>query len=138
MRINTLAELFTIGIRFLFCFGFLTFFFLTGCSKEQTKQIDYSEYLFANKNWTRDSGYDIETIKFKSDGSFTYYCSCGNPVNDSDMCETYTYNDKTKEIKLDCFETTEETITTIKIKEVTNETLELDFNGEIRKFEISE
>ena len=54
------------------------------------------------------------------------------------MCETYTYNDKTKEIKLDCFETTEETITTIKIKEVTNETLELDFNGEIRKFEISE
>ena len=112
--------------------------FLTGCSKEQTKQVDYSEYLFTNKNWTRDSGYDIETIKFKSDGSFTYYCSCGNPVNDSDMCETYTYNDKTKEIKLDCFETTEETITTIKIKEVTNETLELDFNGEIRKFEISE
>ena len=112
--------------------------FLAGCSKEQTKQVDYSEYLFTNKNWTRDSGYDIETIKFKSDGSFTYYCSCGNPVNDSDMCETYTYNDKTKEIKLDCFETTEETITTIKIKEVTNETLELDFNGEIRKFEKSE
>ena len=112
--------------------------FLTGCSKEQTKQVDYSEYLFTNKNWTRDSEYDIETIKFKSDGSFTYYCSCGNPVNDSDMCETYTYNDKTKEIKLDCFETTEETITTIKIKEFTNETLELDFNGEIRKFEKSE
>ena len=112
--------------------------FLTGCSKEQTKQVDYSEYLFTNKNWTRDSGYDIETIKFKSDGSFTYYCSCGNPVNDSDMCETYTYNDKTKEIKLDCFETNEETITTIKIKEFTNETLELDFNGEIRKFEIGE
>ena len=112
--------------------------FLTGCAQEQTKQVDYSEYLFTNKNWTRDSGYDIETIKFKSDGNFTYYCSCGNPVNDSDMCETYTYNDKTKEIKLDCFETTEETITTIKIKEFTNETLELDINREIRKFEISE
>ena len=108
--------------------------FLTGCSKEQTKQVDYSEYLFTNKNWTRDSGYDIETIKFKSDGSFTYYCSCGNPVNDSDMCETYTYNDKTKEIKLDCLETTEETIPTIKIEACNDTRIKLNFNGEIREF----
>ena len=32
-------------------------------------------------------------------------------------------------------ETTEETITNIKIVEMTEDTLELDFNGEIRKFE---
>lgn len=56
-------------------------------------------------------------------------------MNDSDLCESYTYNDDTKEIKLDCFETTEETITNIKIVEMTEDTLELDFNGEIRKFE---
>ena len=111
--------------------------FLTGCNdkKEKTQVKDYSEYLFTDVSWTRDGGNDIETIVFKSDGRFSYYCSCGNPVNDSDLCESYIYNDKNKEIKLDCFETTKETITNIKILEMTEEVLELDFNGEIRRFE---
>ena len=111
--------------------------FLTGCgnSKEKLQKTDYSEYLFSDTVWTRNGENDIETIVFKSDGRFSYYCSCGNPVNDSDLCESYIYNDKNKEIKLDCFETTEETITNIKILEMTEEVLELDFNGEIRKFE---
>ena len=111
--------------------------FLTGCSdtKEKAQEKDYSNYLFSDVIWVRDGGNDIETLVLKSDGRFTYYCSCGNPVNDSDLCESYTYNDKTKEIKLDCFEETEETITTIKVVSSTETTLELDFNGEIRKFE---
>ena len=111
----------------------------TGCGKEEEKKVeektDYSEYAFTDVNWVRDSGHDIETISFKADGSFSYTCACGNPVNDADLCETYTYNDETKEIKLDCFETTEETVTNIKIVEVSEDNLELDFDGEIRKFE---
>ena len=115
----------------------LVVLFLTGCGNENKKiqEKDYSDYLFADEIWTRDSGYDIETLVFHADGSFRYYCSCGNPVNDSDLCESYTYNDETKEIKFDCFETTEETITSIKIVEMSENILELDFNGEIRKFE---
>ena len=111
--------------------------FLTGCGekKEEQKQKDYSKFTFTDVSWTRDAGNDIETIVFKSNGRFTYYCSCGNPVNDSDLCESYTYDDMTKEIKLDCLETTEDTITTIKVVNSTETTLELDFNGEIRKFE---
>ena len=111
--------------------------FLTGCGdeKEKTKTKDYSNYIFTDVSWTRSGENDIETIVFKSNGKFTYYCSCGNPVNDSDLCENYTYNNKTKEITLDCFEETDETITTIKIVNSTETTLELDFNGEIRKFE---
>ena len=111
--------------------------FLTGCNDkiEKSQVKDYSEYLFTDVSWTRDGGNDIETIVFKSDGRFSYYCSCGNPVNDSDLCESYIYNDKNKEIKLNCFETTEETITNIKILEMTEEVLELDFDGEIRRFE---
>ena len=111
--------------------------FLTGCGdlKEKIQEKDYSEYLFTDVIWTRDSGNDIETIVFKSNGRFSYYCACGNPVNDSDLCESYAYNDETKEIKFDCFETTEETITSIKIVEMSEDVLELDFNGEIRKFE---
>ena len=109
--------------------------FLTGCEENKEKEKDYSEYLFTDVSWTRDGGNDIETIVFKSNGRFTYYCSCGNPVNDSDLCENYTYNEETKEITLECFEETEDTITTIKIVSSTDTTLELDFNGEIRKFE---
>jgi len=109
--------------------------FLTGCSENNVKEIDYSEYLFTDVIWTRNTEYDIETIKFNSDGSFNYYCACGNPVNDSDLCESYIYNDETKEIKFECFETTEEMVTTIKIVQETEEFLELDFDGEIRKFE---
>ena len=98
--------------------------FLTGCSdtKEKVQEKDYSNYLFSDVTWVRDGGNDIETLVLKSDGRFTYYCSCGNPVNDSDLCESYTYNDKTKEIKLDCFEETEETITTIKVVSSTQTT----------------
>ena len=112
---------------------------LTGCNstKEEKQEKDYSKYSFTDVSWTRDAENDIETIVFKSNGRFVYYCSCGNPVNDSDLCENYTYNDKTKEITLDCFEETEETITKIKVLKSTETTLELDFNGEIRKFEKS-
>ena len=113
----------------------LGFLFLTGCEEKKNLKKDYSEYLFTDVVWTRDGGNDIETIVFKADGSFRYYCSCGNPVNDSDLCESYTYNDETKEIKFDCFETTDEMITTVKIVEISEDVLELDFNGEIRKFE---
>ena len=111
--------------------------FLTGCGeiKEKTQEKDYSEYSFTDVSWTREGGNDIETLKFKSDGSFSYYCSCGNPVNDSDLCESYTYNDETKEITFECFETTDDMITTIKIVNSTESILELDFNGETRKFE---
>lgn len=111
--------------------------FLTGCdnTKDKTKEKDYSNYSFTNVSWTRNAENDVETIVFKSNGRFTYYCSCGNPVNDSDLCETYTYDEETKEITLDCFEETEETVTNIKIVNSTETTLELEFNGEIRKFE---
>ena len=112
--------------------------FLTGCEEKQETKIDYSEYSFTKVTWTRDAENDIETLRLGADGKFTYYCACGNPVNDSDLCETYTYNDETKEIKLDCFETTEETVTTIKVVKSTEDTLELDFNGEIRAFEKEE
>lgn len=112
--------------------------FLTGCEDKKEEKIDYSEYAFSDVTWTRDAENDIETLRLKSDGSFAYYCSCGNPVNDSDMCESYTYDDKTKEIKFDCFETTDEMVTTVKVVKVTEDTLELDFDGEIRIFEKEE
>ena len=78
-----------------------------GCSdnkKSEEPSVDYSKYSFVNASWTRDAEHDIETIRFGSDGKFTYYCACGNPVNDSDLCEGYTYDDATKTITLNCIE----------------------------------
>ncbi len=117
----------------LIIFLLLTGLFLTGCAEQ--KEPDYSGNLFTDVIWTRDSGHDIETIIFQANGDFRYYCACGNPVNDSDLCESYTYNAATNEIKFNCFESTEEMITTVKIVVMTEDILELDFNGEIRKFE---
>ena len=108
-----------------------------GCGKGEKKEnskVDYSKYSFTNGSWNRDAENDIETIRFGADGSFTYYCSCGNPVNDSDLCDGYTYDDATKTIKLDCFETTDEMITVIKVVKCDEKELHLDFDGEVRVF----
>ena len=125
---NTIFAIMLCGVMVLSLLG-------CGSTKEKNNEKDYSNYSFTDVSWTRDAENDVETIVFKSNGRFTYYCSCGNPVNDSDLCETYSYNDNTKEITLDCLEETEETVKNIKIVNSTETTLELDFNGEIRKFE---
>lgn len=106
-----------------------------GNKKAEDVSVDYSQYPFVNTSWTRDAENDIETIRFGEDGAFVYYCSCGNPVNDSDLCEGYTYDDETKTITLNCIETTDEMVTTIKIVKCDENSLHLDFNGEVRIFE---
>ena len=112
---------------------FLTGVFLTGC--REGGLVDYSEYIFTDVIWTRDNGHDTERLILHADGNFSYSCACGNPVNDSDLCEGYTYNDETKEIKFQCLETTEAMITTVKIVGMSDDVLALDFGGEIRRFE---
>ena len=107
-----------------------------GCKKEEKKEepVDYSQYSFTDTSWTRDAEQDIETIRFSAEGDFTYYCSCGNPVNDSDLCEGYTYDDTTKTITLNCLEETDEMVTVIKIVKCEENELHLDFDGDIRIF----
>ena len=108
-----------------------------GCRENEAAEtrIDYSKYSFVNISWTRDTAFDTETILFAEDGSFHYFCGCGNPVNDSDLCEGYTYDDTTKTITLDCIETTAEMITIFKVVKCDENSLHLDFGGEIRIFE---
>ncbi len=106
--------------------------FLAGC--REGGLVDYSEYIFTDVIWTRDNGHDTERLILHADGNFSYSCACGNSINDSDLCESYTYNDKTKMIKLAFLESTEEMITNIGIIDVSEDFLELDFDGEIRRF----
>lgn len=125
-------------------FGFLISLILVcsilfvGCSdnkKTGDQGVDYSKFPFVNTAWTREAECDTETIRFDEDGSFSYSCACGNPVNDSDLCEGYTYDDSAKTITLNCVESTDETVTTIKIVKCDENSLHLDFDGEIRIFE---
>lgn len=111
-------------------FIMLGMLFLTACTKEP---VSY-DYDFVNITWTRDAENDTEYIRFSEDGSFSYYCACGNPVNDSDLCEGYTYDANTDTITLKYIEKTKETISKIKLVECTDDTLTLDFGGELRIF----
>ena len=111
------------------------FLLLLSCEKNNVGEaVDYSQYSFTDTSWTRKAEHDIETIRFGSDGSFVYYCACGNPVNDSDLNEGYTYDDRAKTITVKYIETTEETVSTIIIEECDSESIKLNFDGEIREF----
>ena len=114
----------------------VVFLFLPlGCAKNNIdKAVDYSEYPFTDISWQRKAEHDIETIRFGSDGSFAYYCACGNPVNDSDLSEGYTYDDTSKTITINYIETTEETVSTIKVESCDGENINLNFDGEVREF----
>lgn len=49
--------------------------------------------------------FDPETISFQKDGTYAYYCACGNAVGDSDLFDSYSYNEDTSEITLSPVET---------------------------------
>ena len=106
---------------------------LMGCG-EKKQETGYSEYGFTDITWTRQTEEDTEYLTFGSDGSFSYYCACGEPVNDSDLCRGYTYDDTTKTIELDCIETTSDMVTTIELISCDEQRIELNFDGEIRIF----
>ena len=124
------------GKIFILLMVALLFLILVCTSNIPPKKVDYSEYSFTDTIWTRRAEHDIETIIFSSDGSYTYWCACGNPVNDSDLNEGYTYDDETKTITIKYIETTEETVSKIKREECSDENIKLNFDGETREFVI--
>ena len=109
-------------------------FCVVGCAKKTDDKVDYSTFDFANVTWTRDSDCDVETLRFLPNGEFQYSCACGNPVNDADVVDSYSYDDATKIFTLNCCEEIEDMITEIKLVSCDGKTLELDFDGEIRVF----
>ena len=104
---------------------------LVGCTASK----DYSEYEFTDIQWTRTTEADTEYLRFSSGGQFSYYCACGNPVDDSDLYEEYTYSPKNQTIKLKPTGVKFGFPKKLVIKYVDEETLEIDFGGETRKFE---
>ena len=115
---------------------FLVIAFLIGFI--EASQLEFNTYddelnkLITAHSWERDNGSDIETIYFTEEGEFGYYCACGNPVDNYDLCDSYSYDVQTQTIKLKCPPGVD--ITKIKVLDYSEYKLTLDFNGEKREF----
>lgn len=106
----------------------------TACGKGDP-DFDLSTLDFVNTDWERHTDSCTETIYFNDDGNCGYYCACGNPVNDDDLCEGYSYDPDTETIYLDFPYPAGNAVTEIKVVSCDGETLVLDFDGDIRTFE---
>jgi len=87
----------------LLCFilFFLIVLNLTGCSMEKSDS-SYIQAEFTDKEWMF---YDEVTAEhfnlfLGSDGTFCYYCDCGEPVGDSDVYDKYEYDSESRIITL--------------------------------------
>lgn len=89
---------------------------------------------FVDIRYERSTEADTEFIRFTKDGSFSYYCACGNPVDNYDLCEYYTYDKENNKIELVCYDGVTEKEKNIKILTATKDKLKIEINGEIREF----
>lgn len=105
----------------------------SGCTGQ--KAVDLSQYEFVNVEWSRSTESCVETLYMRDNGDISYYCACGEPVNDDDLCEGYRYDPETKTVHLEFIETSDGTVTKFTVKSCDGETLVLDFGGEERTFQ---
>ena len=105
---------------------------LVGCG--QKKSDDYSKVPFAGISWTRETENDTETIRFGKDGSFGYSCGCGNPVDEADLVESYTYDADTKTVHLVYDTFYPGAITEFTVVSCNDRSLAIDYGGELRVF----
>ena len=108
------------------------------CGKVNKDGEQITASMFMDKSWFRETEIDSENLYFSSDGMYSYYYGCGDSIFDADLCEGYTYDEKTHIITLKYSEKTENMISSITVKSCTDNTLVLDFNGETREFEAYE
>ena len=108
---------------------------LAGCKTEQPEEVALSSLAFVNVRWVRVTENCTETIYFQDNGNCGYYCGCGDPVNNDDLCEGYRYDAETQTIYLLFPEEYENTVTKIHVESCDENTLVLDFAGDIRTFE---
>lgn len=72
------------------CAFLLVMLLLCGCSATEEIKGDDSDFL-TQGDWTGNDLYCINVISFGEDGSFSNWCTCGNPVGDSDLSEEFGY-----------------------------------------------
>lgn len=73
----------------------------SGCS---TQKENYPEFLI-EKSWKYEDMICTQSMRFSEDGEFIYSEACGNPVGDSEVYDSYSYNEETGVITLHGCET---------------------------------
>ena len=92
-----------------------------------------------SKKWSRYNPIteESEVISFGEDHSYMYYCECGEPVGDSDIYDTYSYDEETQTIHLfSAGEEAEKQI--IKVCEISEKRLLLEIEGKMTEFKSDE
>lgn len=105
--------------------------FMVACAKEK---VIFD--IIIDEAWDREIEGCGETILFSNDGTFVYYEHCGSPVEDYDCYEKYLYDEKTGIITIYALEGSEKR--KIEVISCENDTLVLNFNGDVREFEKQE
>ena len=116
--------------------GLLSFLLLIGCeaetenamSEKTNTEKNYPECL-TKHDWIHYANCE-ETISFGEDGSYCYYCACGNPVGNSDLFDSYQYDEDSEEITL----YPEEEGNKIKVLRYEKSRLLLGFDDGIKEF----
>ncbi|MDD5888346.1 MAG: hypothetical protein PUC82_02535 [bacterium] len=100
------------------------------------EEIDPNKYNFVDKEWTRETPSDKETLFFSKTGQFSYYCACGSPVDESDLYQNYTYNPGDNTIML--ISSYDNSFDKIDIISCNDTKLTIKINNEIKTFEYNE
>ena len=101
----------------------------TGSSENKE---EYPEFLTEN-SWEYNTLSCTEVLSFREDGSFSYYETCGNPVGNSDMYETYSYDEEKKIITVHGYDDTVEDME-IQVLRYVEDCLLVRIDGAIKEF----
>lgn len=76
--------------------SFLCCFVSLGCSNSSAENNEKIKQLLINSTWKHYNAIigETEGISFTQNNEFFYNCSCGEPVGDSDLYDTYSYDGK--------------------------------------------
>ena len=99
-----------------------------GCSDETIKQKPSETFDMMVGSWEYDFEDCAYSLRFEENGEFSNSCACGSPVGDSDLVETFVYDDSTKNIYL--YGPDKELVSTGKLESVDDTTITVTLFGE--------
>ena len=78
------------------------FFSFTACTQTPAIEEPSASADFTDKEWLFYDEVSTEhlCLNFGNDGYYSYHCQCGEPVGDSDLYDTYEYDEETNLITL--------------------------------------
>ena len=114
------------------------FFSFTACTQTPAIEEPSASADFTDKEWLFYDEVSTEhlCLNFGSDGSYSYHCQCGEPVGDSDLYDTYEYDEETNLITLSSSSDT--AVSQIEVLEYNVHHLMVRIDGDVKDFTLCE